>query len=47
MSRGIDDCDNQDTKDPFAMVEEEASKYSAPTIKPRHKLRDCNRCTIF
>ena len=47
MSRGIDDHDNKGTKDPFAMVEEEASKYSAPTIKPRQKLRDCNRCTVF
>lgn len=47
MSRGVDDCERNDTKDPFAMVEEEATKYAAATIKPRHKLRDCDRCIIY
>ena len=46
MSRGVDDCERDDIKDPFAMVEEEATKYAAATIKPRQKLRDCDRCTI-
>jgi hypothetical protein len=46
MSRGFDEADNHDDKDPFAMVEEEALKYSTPTISQRNKLRDCNRCVV-
>lgn len=48
MSRGVtNEFENRENKDPFAMVEEEAARYSKPTIKEKQRLRDCNRCFIF
>lgn len=48
MSRGSsDNFDLSGKKDPFAMVDEEASKYKQPSIKPKSKDRDCVKCVAF
>lgn len=48
MSRGTTgDHSSPLSKEPFAMVDEEAQKFKEPIIRETKKTRECGKCRVF